>query len=205
MGMISQSEAGVANKAKARLVQRGLVLEYLTIAWSVISAVVAVAAGLSARSAALIAFGLDSVIEAFGGGVVVWQLRGVREERERQAMRLIGVAFLLLAVYVVVQATLTLVSQRPPEKSPVGIALTAASLVIMAWLGWAKRETGLRLGNPVLLKEATVTFIDAGLSATLLVGLLLNAVFGLWWADPLAALGLAALAAKEGLEAWREG
>lgn len=185
----------------ASLVRRGLLLEYLTIAWSVLSAVVATIAGLAAGSIALVGFGLDSVIEVFAGAVVVWQLPGAPGGRDRPALRLIGVAFVLLAAYVLVQAARSLLTQSRPEDSPVGIALTAGALVVMALLGVAKKRTGSRLGNPVLLTEAKVTLIDAGLAATLLAGLLLNAAVGWWWADPLAALGLAALAMKEGLEA----
>ena len=187
----------------ATLVRRGLLLEYLTIAWSILSAVVATAAGIAAGSIALIGFGLDSVIEVFAGAVVVWQLRGVTGGRDRLALRLIGVAFLLLAAYVLVQSLRSLLTQARRESSVTGIALTAGALAVMTALGIAKRRTGFRLGNPVLLTEAKVTLIDAGLSATLLAGLVLNAALGWWWADPLVALGLAALAVKEGVEALR--
>jgi divalent metal cation (Fe/Co/Zn/Cd) transporter len=142
------------------------------------------------------------VIEVFAGAVVVWQLRGPTGGRDRPALRLIGVAFVLLAAYVLVQALRSLLAQARPEGSVAGIALTAGALAVMTALGIAKRRTGSRLGNPVLLTEAKVTLIDAGLAATLLAGLVLNAALG-WWADPLAALGLAALAVKEGLEALR--
>jgi divalent metal cation (Fe/Co/Zn/Cd) transporter len=185
----------------ASLVRRGLLLEYLTIAWSVLSAAVATVAGIAAGSTALLGFGLDSVIEVFAGAVVVWQLRGTTGGRDRPALRLIGVTFLLLAAYVLGQALRSLLTQSRPEDSVVGIALTAGALVVMVLLGTAKRRTGSTLGNPVLLTEAKVTLIDAGLAATLLAGLVLNAAVGWWWADPLAALFLVALAVKEGLEA----
>lgn len=189
----------------ARLVRRGLLLEYLTIAWSVLSGFVATAAGLAAGSIALVGFGLDSLIEVFAGAVVVWQLGGVPGGRDRPAIRLIGLAFLLLAAYVLVQALHSLLTQARPESSEAGIALTAGALAVMTVLGIAKRRIGSRLGNPVLLTEANVTLIDAGLAATLLVGLVLNAAVGWWWADQLAALGLAALTVSEGLEAVRGG
>ena len=189
--------------SQAALIRRGLLLEYLTIAWSVLSALVATGAGIAAGSIALVSFGLDSVIEVFAGVVVVWQLRGTPGGRDRSALRLIGLAFLLLAAYVLVQAARSLLTQSRPEDSPVGIALTAGALIVMALLGVAKGRTGTRLGNPVLQTEAKVTLVDAGLSATLLAGLILNAVLGWWWADPLAALGLAALAVNEGIEALR--
>jgi divalent metal cation (Fe/Co/Zn/Cd) transporter len=187
----------------ASLVRRGLLLEYLTIAWSVLSAAVATVAGIAAGSIALVGFGLDSVIEVFAGAVVVWQLQGTMGGRDRPALRLIGAAFLLLAAYVLVQALRSLLTQSRPEDSVAGIALTAGALIVMALLGTAKRRTGSKLGNPVLLTEARVTLIDAGLAATLLAGLVLNAAVGWWGADPLAALFLAALAVKEGLEALR--
>ncbi|MDQ3863840.1 MAG: cation transporter [Actinomycetota bacterium] len=187
----------------AALLRRGLLLEYLTIAWSVISAIVASVAGVAAGSIALVGFGLDSVIEVFAGIVVAWQLRGVAAGKDRPALGLIGGAFLLLAAYVFVQALRSLLTQARPEDSFAGIGLTAGALVVMTLLGVAKRKTGAKLDNPVLLTEAKVTLIDAGLAATLLVGLVLNAALGWWWADPLAALGLGALAVKEGLEAVR--
>ncbi|HEX6708689.1 MAG TPA: cation transporter [Rubrobacter sp.] len=191
--------ASVDSEAAA-LVRRGLLLEYLTISWSVLSAFVATIAGIAADSVALIGFGLDSVIEVFAGAVVVWQLRGVTGGRDRRALWLIGVAFLLLAGYVFAQVVLALLTQSRPQDSPVGIALTAGALIVMSLLGFAKRRIGSRLGNPVLQTEAKVTLLDAVLAATLLVGLLLNAALGWWWADPFAALYLAVLAVKEGLD-----
>jgi divalent metal cation (Fe/Co/Zn/Cd) transporter len=184
--------------SQAALIRRGLLLEYLTIAWSVLSAVVASAAGIAAGSVALVGFALDSSIEVFAGAVVVWQLRAVTGGRDRLALRLIGVAFLLLAAYVLVQALRSLLTRARPESSVAGIALTAGSLLVMSILGIAKGRTGSKLGNPVLLTEAKVTLIDAGLSATLPAGLVLNAALGWWWADPVVALGLATLAVKEG-------
>ncbi len=192
-----------SSEAARLLVRRGLLLEYLTIAWSVLSATIATAAGLASGSIALFAFGLDSMIEVFVGAVVVWQLRGHTVGRDRLALRLIGVAFLFLAAYVGIEAILFLFARARPEGSLVGIVLTAGALIVMAILGLAKRRTGSLLGNPVLVTEAKVTLIDAGLAATLLAGLLLNATLGWWWADPLAALGLCILAAKEGAEAVR--
>lgn len=188
---------------RAALVRRGLRLEYATIAWSVLSAIVATLAGIASGSVALLGFGLDSVIEVFAGAVVVWQLRDVTGHRDRAALTLIGAAFLLLAAYVGVQAVRSLLGQLRPEDSIAGIALTAGAFLVMTLLGLAKRRIGGRLGNPVLLAEAKVTLIDAGLAATLLAGLVLNAALGWWWADPLAALGLCALAAKEGIGSLR--
>ncbi len=195
--------APVGSEEAALLLRRGLLLEYLTIAWSVLSAFVATVAGVASDSVALIGFGLDSLIEVFAGVVVVWQLRGAPGGRDRRALVLIGIAFVSLAGYVSAQVIIALLTSSRPQDSPAGIALTAGALTFMTLLGLAKRRTGSKLGNPVLLTEAKVTLIDAGLAATLLVGLVLNAALGWWWADPLAALGLAALAVKEGIEAVR--
>lgn len=187
----------------AALLRRDLLLEYLTIAWSVLSAFVATTSGIYAGSVALIGFGLDSVIEMFAGVDVVWQLQGVTGGRYWRALWLIGVPFLVLSGYVFAQAFLAQLTDFRLQDSPVGIALTAGALVIIALLGVAKKRTGAKLGNTVLQTEAKVTLIDAGLDATLLVGLMLNAALGWWWDDPLAALYLAALAVKEDLEALR--
>lgn len=188
--------------------RRGLLLEYVTIAWNVVEALVAVGAGIAAGSIALVGFGFDSTIEVVAASVVVWQFRaelrgGVDEERERRALRVIAVTFFVLAAYVTVEAIRDLVVSSEPEPSTVGIVLAAVSLAVMPTLGWLKRSTGRRLGSRTLVADAAETFLCAWLSAILLVGLVLNATVGWWWADPVAALGIAVLAAREGLEAWR--
>jgi divalent metal cation (Fe/Co/Zn/Cd) transporter len=188
--------------------RRGLLLEYLTIGWNVVEAAVAVGAGIAAGSIALVGFGFDSTIEVVAASVVVWQFRaelrgGVDEERERRALRVIAVTFFVLAAYVTVEAIRDLVVSAEPEPSTVGIVLAAVSLAVMPTLGWLKRSTGRRLGSRTLVADAAETFLCAWLSAILLVGLVLNATVGWWWADPVAALGIAVLAAREGLEAWR--
>lgn len=194
---------------RERLVRRGLWLAGLTIAWNVIEAVVAVTAGLAAGSLALVAFGFDSTIEVLSAWVVVWQFRaelrgGYDHERERRALRLIAITFFVLAAYVLIEAgrDLFLVDGEAGE-SVVGIVLAAASLVAMPSLAWAKRRTATPLGSPTLRADAQETLLCAWLSASLLAGLALNAALGWWWADPVAAVAIAALAAREGLEAWR--
>ena len=187
--------------------RRGLWLEYLTIGWNVVEAVVAVAAGMAASSIALIGFGVDSTIEVAGAAVVVWQFRsemrgGVDEAREQRALKMIAVTFFALATYVTFEAAGTLFTQRTPETSTVGIVLAAVSLVVMPVLAWFKRLTALRMGSETLLADSAETFLCAWLSAILLVGLILNSTLGWWWADPTAALGIAYLAVREGLEAW---
>jgi divalent metal cation (Fe/Co/Zn/Cd) transporter len=193
-----------------RLRRRGLVLAALTIGWNLIEAVVAVTAGLAAGSIALVGFGFDSMIEVASACVVVWQFRGelragYDEHRERRALRLIGVTFLVLAAYVSVEAVRDLVFvEAQADESTVGIALAAVSLVVMPILAWAKKQTADDLGSPTLRADATETLLCSWLSAALLAGLALNATLGWWWADPFAALAIAGLAAHEGLEALRD-
>jgi divalent metal cation (Fe/Co/Zn/Cd) transporter len=142
---------------RARLVERGRILARLTIAWNVIEGVIAVGAGLAVGSLALVGFGLDSFIEVFAGGVVLWQLRGVAEERERRALRLIAVSFFVLAGYVVVEGVRDLVVGVEAGESTVGIILAGVSLAVMPLLAWAKRRTGRELANPVIMADATET------------------------------------------------
>jgi divalent metal cation (Fe/Co/Zn/Cd) transporter len=184
--------------------QRAIRLEYLTIAWNAVEAMVAVSAGILAGSIALIGFGFDSSIETFAASVVLWQFRGTAsDEREKQALRIIAVTFFILASYVTIESVRDLFfSNHQPETSAVGIVLAIVSLIVMPTLAWAKRRTGQQLGSAALIADSAETFLCAWLSAILLVGLVLNATVGWWWADPIAALGIAALALREGLEAW---
>lgn len=189
--------------------RRGLWLEYLTIGWNLIEAVIAIAAGLAAGSIALVGFGFDSTIEVVAASVVVWQFRaelrgGVDEQRERRALRLIAVTFFVLAVYVSFEAVRDLLVGEVAATSTVGIVLAAVSLVVMPVLAWLKRRTGIQLGSRTLVADSAETFLCAWLSAVLLVGLVLNATVGWWWADPIAALIIAWLALREGLEAWQD-
>lgn len=187
----------------AGLTTRAFRLEYLTIGWNIIEAVVAVAAGMAASSIALIGFGLDSLIEVFAASVVVWQLRGMSEQRERRALRLIALSLFTLGGYVVVEAVRDLIVGAEAEESIVGIVLAAVSLAVMPALAVAKRRTAKRMGSATLLADSTETLLCSYLSAILLAGLVLNAVVGWWWADSMAALGIAFLAAREGVEVWR--
>lgn len=188
--------------------RRGLGLEYLTISWNVIEACVAVAAGLAAGSIALVGFGFDSSIEVFAASIVVWHFRaemrsGLDEDRERRALKLIAVTFFILAAYLTVEAIRDVIIDDQADTSVVGIVLACVSLVVMPTLAWGKRWTGRRLGSATLVADSAETFLCAWLSAVLLFGLVLNATVGWWWADPLAALGIAFLALREGIEAWR--
>jgi divalent metal cation (Fe/Co/Zn/Cd) transporter len=189
--------------ARRALERRARLLAWLTIAWNTVEGIIALGAGAAAGSLALVGFGLDSGIEVFAGIVVLWQLRGAPEERERQALRLIALSFFFLGAYVVAEAVRDLVAGRQAGESLVGIVLAVVSLAVMPALAFAKRRTGRRLGNRVVVADSTETALCSYLSAILLAGLALNATVGWWWADPLAALGIAALAVREGREAWR--
>ena len=190
---------------RAAAAQAGRRLEYFTLGWNVIEAVVAVGAGVVAGSIALVGFGVDSVIESVSGAVLVWRLQSHLEDekREQQALRLVGGSFLLLAAYVGVDAAKTLLQREPPHASLVGIGLAIASLVIMPLLARAKRRVAARLASRALHADSRQTDLCAWLSAILLGGLGLNAVFGWWWADPAAALLMVPIIAREGVEALR--
>jgi len=161
-----------------------------------------VLAAIRAGSTALAGFGLDSLIEIFASVVVIWQLKGGSHERERRALRLIGSAFFLLAVYVLAQSVWTIVSGVHPIPSPLGMIWLAVTVVVMSLLAGGKLVTGRALGNLVLRTEARVTLIDAALAAAVLAGIGLNALAGWWWADPAAGLVIVYYGVKEGREAF---
>jgi divalent metal cation (Fe/Co/Zn/Cd) transporter len=193
---------------RAQLVLRGQRLEYLTVAWNTLEAAVAIASGLMAGSIALVGFGLDSVIETLSGAILLWRLRRdrdpvCREAAERQALRLVGAGFILLAIYVAVNAVKALVAHEPPEKSVPGICLALAALIVMPLLARAKRRVAAAIDSGALHADSRQADICAYLSAILVAGLLLNAVAGWWWADPVAALAMTPLIAREGIEALR--
>jgi divalent metal cation (Fe/Co/Zn/Cd) transporter len=172
-------------------------LEYATLGWNVIGIVVLAISAITARSVALAGFGLDSLIEIGASIVVVWELSGTGEERQRRALRLIAAAFGLLAVYLLVQSTLVLAVGFHPGHSVVGIAWTAMTALVMFALAAGKHQVGLALNNPVLRTEGRVTLIDGLLAAAVLFGLVLNAALGWWWADPLAGYVLVFYALRE--------
>jgi divalent metal cation (Fe/Co/Zn/Cd) transporter len=183
--------------------QRAIRLAWATIAWNVVEAVVAIAAGTAASSIALVGFGLDSTVEVMSAIVIVWQFRGLAEDRERRALKLIAISFFALAAYVAVQAIIDLLRGSEPESSAVGIGLAIASLIVMPMLARAKRRNGTAMGSATVVADSNQTKLCAYLSAILLVGLILNATVGWWWADPIAAIAIAVLAVNEGREAWR--
>jgi divalent metal cation (Fe/Co/Zn/Cd) transporter len=186
------------------LLRRGLRLEYTTLAWNVVGSVLVLAAAAAARSVALAGFGLDSLIEIVASAVVVWQLKGIDKPREQKALRLIRVAFLLLALYIGAQSVYVLALAFRPHHSQLGIAWLAPTALAMFALAHGKASTGRALGNRVLETEARVTIIDGLLAVAVLVRLILNAAFGWWWADPLAALVIVYYGLREGRAALKE-
>ncbi|GEL17955.1 cation diffusion facilitator family transporter [Pseudonocardia asaccharolytica] len=198
------SEPAAAADRRAVLRRRIRLLVAATITYNVIEAIIALSAGTIASSVALIGFGLDSVIEVSSAAAVAWQFSGPDpERRERIALRVIAGSFLALAVYVTVEALRTLFGGDEPAHSTVGIALVAVSVVAMPFLAWAQRRAGRELGSASAVADSKQTLLCTYLSAGVLVGLVLNAALGWWWADPLVALGLAVVAVREGREALR--
>ena len=204
------SRAGIE---RSQLLRRGELLEVATVAWNVIEGIIAVAAGVLASSVALVGFGIDSFVETASGTVVGWRLHAelsshADEERaeamERRAGRVAGVLLLGLAAYIIIDAGRRLLGYgAEARESVLGIVVTAISLVVMPLLGWAKLRTAGALRSGALRADAYETITCAWLSLTTLVGLVLNAALGWWWADPLAALAIVPLAVREGFEGWR--
>ena len=198
--------AGPTPAERARLERRARLLAWVGIGWHVVEALIAVIAGVVAGSIALVGFGADSMIEAVAGFVVVWLFTGSRlgsSHAERRAQQMIAVSFYILAAYVGVEATRTLINASHPQTSWVGIALAAFTAMTMPLLARAKRNVGTQLNSAAAVKEASQTSLCAYLSVALLIGLGTNALFGWWWADPLAALAITAVALKEGRASWR--
>jgi divalent metal cation (Fe/Co/Zn/Cd) transporter len=191
-------------EGRARLGRRAQLLAAASVAYNGLEAIIAIAAGLVAGSIALVGFGLDSIVEVSSGLIILWQFRHrMPEARERRALRLMAVSFFGLAAYVTFESVRALAGGHQPDPSPVGIGLAAVSLTLMPLLSWAQRRTGRSLGSNAVVADSTQTLLCTYLSAVLLVGLVLNATLGWSWADPIAGLVIAAVAAREGLEAWR--
>jgi divalent metal cation (Fe/Co/Zn/Cd) transporter len=191
---------------RERLVRRARQLAWGGNAWHFIEFAIAVSAGIAAGSIALVGFGVDSLIESLAGFIIVWRFAARRahsETAERRAQQLVAASYLILVVYIVVEATRSLIGGDHPEASWVGIGLAAFTAPTMPLLAAAKRRVGHKLNSAAIVSEAEQNQICAYLSIALLVGLLANALAGWWWADPLAALVIAAVAAKEGIDSWR--
>jgi len=195
---------GAVNTAStaAQLLRRGRRLEYATLCWNVVGVLVLAVAAISAGSLALAGFGLDSAIEISASTVVLWQLAGTGAPgRERRAMRLIGVGFVLLVIYLIAQVVYTVATGGRPAPSGPGLVWTALTFLVMLMLAAGKARTGRALDNPVLTTEGRVTLIDAYLAASVLLGLALNATLGWWWADPLAGLVIVYYGVREARKA----
>ncbi|HXM95225.1 MAG TPA: cation transporter [Candidatus Dormibacteraeota bacterium] len=197
------AETGILERTA--VVRHGRRLEYFTVAWNAIEGLVAVATGVIAGSIALVGFGIDSFIEVTSGSVLLWRMSvdadvQRRELNEKRALRVVGICFLGLAAYIAYESAVDLWSRRAPEDSVPGIVLACVSLVVMPLLSRAKRKVGRALGSAAMHADAKQTEFCTYLSAILLVGLLLNAILGLWWADPAAALIMVPIIAKEGIE-----
>ena len=203
--MTATTVASPLDPARRRVLQRRIRLVVaITIGYNVIEAGIALAAGTVASSAALVGFGLDSIVEVLSAAAIAWQFAAPDPEtRERVTLKVIAVSFFALAAYVSVDAALSLFGVREAEHSPVGIVLAAVSLAIMPVLSWFERRTGRELGSASAIADSKQTLLCSYLSAALLTGLLLNSLLGWAWADSVAALVIAGFAVKEGLEAWR--
>lgn len=204
--------ARAATTPDSRLRRWAWWLTALTIGWNSLEAVVAIVGGLVAGSVALVGFGLDSIVEVGSALVIVWRLAHratdpeTDERVERRAVRLIALTFFAIALYVVYDSTTKLLGlSEEPQSSPIGLAITALSLVVMPTLAWAKRRVAAGLGSVALKADAAETQLCTYLSAVVLIGLAANSLFGWWWMDPLAGFVVAALAVKEGREAWTSG
>ena len=185
------------------LLRKGLWLEYATLAWNVVGVLILAGAAIEARSVALAGFGLDSLIEILASAVVVWQLKGAGKGRERAALRIVAVSFVLLAAYIAIQAGYVLWTGARPAPSPVGALWLLATVLAMLALAAGKRAVGRALGNQVLISESRVTLVDARLATSMLVGVGLNVLLGWWQADPISGLVIVIYAAMEARAAWR--
>jgi divalent metal cation (Fe/Co/Zn/Cd) transporter len=203
--MVSRREKmAETHERNQRLLRAGLLLEYVTLAWNVVGVVVLIFAALKAHSVALVAFGLDSVIEIGASTVVIWQLSNADPKRKSLALRLISTAFFALAIYVLIQSSTVLSFQVRPGQSLGGILWLGATVAAMLALAVGKDRTGKKLDNLVLQTEARVTLFDAYLAASVLLGLVLNVAIGWWWADPVAALVIVFYGFTEGTQTWKE-
>lgn len=198
------STATLTGERRTRLHRRVKFIIAFTISWNIIEAVIAISAGVVASSAALIGFGLDSVIEVASAAAIAWQFTRKDPERwEKITVRVIGIAFFALAAYVTLDAILALTGVQRVEHSPLGIGIAVASLLVMPALAWFEFRTGRELGSKSVQADAKQLLLCIYLSGTVLIGLLLNSLFGWIWADSVAALIVAFLAIREGIEAWR--
>jgi len=205
LALINQEPIAGAAGARARLVGRAKLLSWLSLGWMTLEGVAAITAGLVAGSVALVGFGIDSAIEGLASVIVIWRFTGARTHSERAeatAQRLVAASFFLLAPFIAQDAVRALLAGEHPQASWVGVGLAVASIVLMPALGRAKQRIGARLGSAATSGEGTQNMLCAYLAAGVLAGLLGNAVLGLWWLDPVVALGIAGVAVREGRDTW---
>lgn len=193
---------------REQLVLRGQYLSYLTVGWNALEGIVAVLAGLLAGSVALVGFGFDSAIETLSGAIMIWRLYSDSDEQNRErvealSLRLVGLSFILLALYVGYDSIKAILGQEPPQPSTAGLVIAALSLIVMPWLATQKRKVASQIQSSALTADAKQTDFCFYLSIILLSGLALNAIFHWWWADPVAALIMVPFIAKEGVEGVR--
>jgi divalent metal cation (Fe/Co/Zn/Cd) transporter len=203
---VEAATVSIGSAEYLRVAKRAKWLSWASLAYMALEGAVAIVAGIVAGSIALIGFGIDSAIEGFASVVIVWRFTGSRilsHDAERKAQKLVAIQFFILAPYVGIEAVRSLVGGDRPDESLVGIALAASSVVLMPLLGRAKQRIGSRIGSSATASEGKQNLLCAYLAAALLVGLLGNALFGAWWADPVVALFIAYVAIQEGREAWR--
>jgi divalent metal cation (Fe/Co/Zn/Cd) transporter len=200
--------SGLGSAERDRLISRAKALSWLSLGWMAVEGTVAIAAALVAGSVALLGFGIDSAIEGLASVIVIWRFTGSRrlsEQAEQRAQKLVAVSFFLLAPYIAEDAIRALIAGDHPSSSWVGVGLSVSSIVIMPLLGRAKQRVGQRLGSAATAGEGAQNLLCAYMAAGVLVGLLANALVGLWWLDPVIALAIAILAVHEGREAWEGG
>lgn len=205
-GVITTAAPALDREAYRRLAGRAKVLSWASLAYMTLEGAIAVLAGVLAGSVALIGFGIDSAIEGFASAIIVWRFTGSRmfsPHAERRAQKLVAVQFFILAPYVGFESVQALVNGERPDVSWLGIALSASSLVVMPYLGLAKQRIAEQIGSAATKGEGRQNMLCAYLAGALLLGLLGNAAFGAWWLDPLVGLLIAAVAVREGAEAWR--
>jgi divalent metal cation (Fe/Co/Zn/Cd) transporter len=205
---MSQAQLQIENSNRPALIKRGRNLEYVTIGYNSLEGLIAVAAGLVAGSIALVGFGFDSLIEVTSGAVLLWRLHADVDEERRErveaiSLRIVGICFVVLAIYVTYDSVKSLIRRETPQESIVGIVLAAVSLIVMPLLVRAKRKVARGINSGALMADSKQTELCTYLSAILLGGLLLNALVGWWWADPVAALIMVPIIAKEGIEGLR--
>jgi divalent metal cation (Fe/Co/Zn/Cd) transporter len=182
-----------------KLYKKALLFEYLTIVWNLFEGVSCVALGIISGSISLSAYGLESSVEVFASSVVVWDLKGAKKDREDIALKLIGAAYLVVSLYIFIDAVKTILEGHRPEKTTIGIIFMIATVIVMLILGLAKKDIGKKIQSTTVLADAKFTLIDGALASAVLIGLLFNAVFGWWWMDAALALFLSGVAFREGI------